>query len=59
MLIEITCYPNQRGNGKWIVEVRRDGQPIAWVFRDTEAEATAWAEKNIYVYGRGKTPAYG
>ena len=58
MLHEIFWYPNPKDD-RWIIQVNRDGHPIVWVFRKTQEEAKAWAEKNIEVYKRGKTPTYG
>jgi len=58
MTYEIFWYPNPKRDS-WVAQVNRNGIPIVWVFRKSEAEAKAWAEKNIQVYAKGKTPTYG
>lgn len=42
----------------WVITVMRNGQVLAWVFRKTQEECRAWAEKNMPIYARGKVPGY-
>lgn len=40
--------------GCWVLVVTRNGKDLALMFRDSEAECRAWAERNIIHYARGR-----